>query len=427
MNRSFPFLLLTTIGALGCAEDNGKQGDPLAPIPITCAATPEYASVPPEVDLAPAPRVDVYVDTSYSIAGFLPPSSSSGRSTLRALADEAAAQLQGSTGFQGTVVQPATFGEGISLGWPKDFGPASFKGKRSDLNGVFEQVKSDLGSGNAHSAAVITDLVATGDTKGGIQAAQSLVEWARTATATGSVTVGMLGITARYWGVRDASCRGAAKGAGCWFSEQTGAWQPLTAVVEVPLYVLIFGRSIEQVEHVGKGIQAVVAPSGSRSQWELLVHKEHPRELPMRCEFKNPDPGRPPHFSGARRADGALQCPGSEPFTLDCRGSADSSVSLEGAKSTWPSAGVVAGDNGFEVTIDCGATKAARPAAALQVEAQATFAALPSPWSDWTAASDVTEDALGRTLRLAEFTDLVRSGAPKYSMSCGPIFGASQP
>jgi hypothetical protein len=334
--------------------------------------------------------------------------------------------LQGSTGLAGTSVRTATFGDGIIWKAPV-FRATEFRRKKSDLNAVFAQIKSDLGNGNTHSAAVITDMVATGDTTGGIQAAQSLLEWAQTSTSAGSASVGMLGVKARFWGVRDSKCKGSAKGAGCWFSEQTQVWTPLTTAVEVPLYVLIFGRSEAQVESVSAAMRRSLGLEGDKQQWEVLVRHQAARHLGFTCAYRNPDPAKPPRLR-AVWADGSLRCPGSETFDLSCTvDDGDKGVVFaEDTKASWASVTATPSATGLDLSVSCERYKSRPPDGPLEVHGDALARPADEPWEKWTTASDETGEALGRTLRLKDFTSRVRSTPPVFDITCGPIFEVAQ-
>lgn len=369
----------------------------------------------------------LYLDTSHSMAGFLPPGSSTAEGpTLRTVAQLVPGHLL-NTGSGTTLWHTVDDRVSPPTTHSPRFEQKEFVGSRSDLDDAVRRGLAALDAGRARSMVLITDLVATSDAKGAMGAARPLVDWSRSPSVRdGHFDVGILGVRLPYWGAVTPRCS-APRGLGCWYSEHADRYQPLSAVARRPLYFLIVGRSggterddaaTSAVERAGQALRRAIAELGVETTWELLTAGSRPREASLTCAAHKAGDEGGPQYALFRDRTGVFQCRRDEAVRLSClaelgadgAAAAAQPLGVDSAVASWPEVATAAVAGRLVATVDCAALRRAPPANPLDLDITVVppAAAEDGLWKGWSARSDEVEDQLTSTLQLDLFLDSAR-------------------
>lgn len=356
-------------------------------------------------------RFDIVLDVSSPMAGFLAPAGEGGApSALMRLVELAPDHLARADRQE---VSPLTWwrvAEAFEeLARPERVEVALFSGGASRLDLALGRLRAVLEAGAVESALLLTDLVATGELTGAQGAGRLLGAWARSPLVqSGGMHWGLLGVRAPYWGARSSRCVGQGE-LGCWFSEQTDRFYPLTERAAVPLYALVLGPEAPAVDQIGRGLQAELEARKLEVRWELLTSLSQARPAEASCRaHRLGDPDRP-QYALVLDDESALRCERSETVALSCVLPEKLPFIAERAAANWPAAEVSLADRRLELAIDCAALRRVRPAEPLRLTvAGRGEAPKVDPWEGWSKSSDHEAASLDRTLQLALFLEQAR-------------------
>lgn len=265
--------------------DGAPYGDDLAnELPsLESAALPRWNGAEvnrPEPMAADTATVEIHLDISHPMAGFLPLSGSDA-SPFRVTAQNTAQHLARLYGGAGSfAVRWRGIGHELTrLAGTPNLTRDLFDGRSTRLELSVGSILAGLESGELRAGAIITDLMATGgDTgvTGPVNVANALDAWlASRAVRSGEHHAGILGVRAEYRGVFHPSACPRGPPLGCWYDESLPGFRRLGAVTSVPFYVLALGPDGESVasllSSLLRGIREL--DPDLEAQWELLTHR----------------------------------------------------------------------------------------------------------------------------------------------------------
>jgi len=394
---------------------------------------PVWKAPRPNPDPSPDPgqggRLEIYLDISKPMGGFLPPPELSQESSgFRSLVDEVPNQMVSAAGNTRSAIQWLSVAESLSElpGQPSPLTRKNFKGNQSKLDEALRPMMERLDRGEVKMAALVTDLIATEDLIGAQGAAQALSDWAQSGRVrTGELAIGLFGARVSYWGID--KCKPAADHLGCWFSEQAQQYRPLTRVAKKPFYILLLGRGFDNVDQAGKGLLEAAKKLGLDPQWELLSKSSHPWKIdPTKCQARNAEDPKQGQFALLRNKEGVFQCQRAEAVELVCpipNGALAGSLT---ARVSWDKGALAKIQQDRVVfTIDCAHLRSPQPTKDL-------VAILEGPpeggwseeWKKWSAETDDREQDLGGTLHLEDFIKKVWLRPDRIQMTSDTILKA---
>ena len=432
-------VLAAVLGLGGCNGDGAEAStgdrEPVDTFTVPGAIEPVWADSEP---LAPVPidsaqdqssRLAIYLDVSIPMSGFVPPQSeldSGVGGELRRIAQWIPDQLV--RPYPGVPIEWNSVAEGVdAMGRRPVIRRDIFTGTASRLDLAIEAILTDLRTGRSEGAAIITDLMGTGELIGAQVVAQYLTPWlASEERRANDFHFGLLGVKGTYWGVfRSTLCPPQRGPLGCWFSESEQVWKPmLEGPLAVPFYVLLFGRGSDALNEMARSIERDAASLGIETVWELLTAAGSERgetDLLFRACREDREPCER-QYSLWRDEDGTYGC-----FTRR-RGAqlrstvADPTVSrpteatlrTDASGSSSPFSLEL---DGTELRFDVECASVPDPSTdSLQVIVKGT---LPPPdrpdWSDWSTPTDDTPEHPGATLQLRYFVVDTRHAATPIS------------
>ena len=296
------------------------------------AARPEWDEPPSTNSLEPPEDptvVEIHLDISYPMAGFLPPPSRRDNlSTFQVVTQNVAQHMAGVYGRAGgvTVRWRGVGHELVDLPRTPRIRPALFEGRSTRLDLSIESVLADFHSGRTEAAAIVTDLMATGEgtgVTGPLNVANALGEWLRSENIrSGVFHVGLLGVKAEYWGVtHPTECR-AGPPLGCWYDERLPGFRRLDSVARLPFYVLVLGRGADAVTSVLESLQrgVVELDRNVEAQWELLTRRSLGFDTALSCTAGARGTGdeRQPQYALSVDQQQQHCCVRDDPVTLFC-------------------------------------------------------------------------------------------------------------
>ena len=241
--------LVSVLGLAGCGGDGAEGGDPCSqertgdnePVDSFCVSgtiEPAWADsdpLPPvSIDSAQdqSPRLAVYLDVSSPMSGFVPPpgmESDSGSvpgGELRPVAQWIPDQLV--RAYPGVPIQWYSVAEAVEqMGQRPIIQRDIFTGTQSRLNLAVDSILTHLRTGRSEGAAIITDLMGTGELIGALAVAQYLIPWLASEERRGNdFRFALIGVRGTYWGAFPSYCPRQGGPLGCWFSESIGDWKP---------------------------------------------------------------------------------------------------------------------------------------------------------------------------------------------------------
>ena len=428
--------------------------------PVTGTASP----------LGDPDRVEIHLDISSPMAGYLPPSGDRELSVFQLVAQNAAQHMARVFGGADAPVRWVGVGHELrNLGPRPQIERSVFDGRSTQLDQSMARMLGDFRAGRAEAAALVSDLMATGDVTGPLTLFGALGEWlASPDVRSGAFHVGLFGVKADYWGVRVRGCA-ARPPLGCRFDELRRRWEPIETVERTPVYVLVLGRGAERVVSVMESLQATVdelirgrgVPIEMRS--ELLTRAAAGHETTVACRVGAPGEGDAQYaLSGNDR--GQFCCVRDEVVTLRCdvegeflpttahaawvmtppavpagaAPAAEASGDGNRAATAVPSAAneTTNGDNGTvaalppppdaDARIDgtrlvfdlaCSAVRCGQPAdSMLDLLLEVTGGVMDAGAVDWGGGWSTETGEVGRTLQLQGFVDAVRIAPDRYEL-----------
>ena len=433
---------------IALAAGGGKGTDRVKGLAVPCRILPVWDGSPtPEAVRDPSPgakEIRVYLDTSQPIGGYLPPPGETAEPVFRAVTQLVPGHLVGP--FSGAVRWLGVDSTIHPLRHDLLLSRSLFNGRETRLDLALDDLLKSLESGRAEAAVLVTDLVSTSGPEGAMGAAEPLLRWVRTeGVRSGRYDLGLLAARAEYWGVSSSRCTGPGA-LGCWYSEQSNRYLPMTKVAKRPLYFLFFGLSGEgsdagdigktRVEEAGTSFQSALHDLGLETRWELLTKGSRGRAGSLVCSVSKPRGSAGPkgstdhpedQFALVRTSDGRFECRRNEKVLLSCcvstgnlkgaNGSCNSSgIRLESARASWQEVSVRADKGRLQAIVDCAALREKAPSGPLRFE---DVVASENPvqarsWSDWSTRSDEEERTLLGTLQMNLFVEAVRLRPDHY-------------
>lgn len=364
-------------------------------------------------------RLDIYVDSSLPMGGFLTREAAGPGSAFEAVLRSASNQLVRIDGGASSPV--AFFGVAENLEKVAGHQPLDvrfYRGGQSRLDKALAEIERTLESGETEAALVVTDLIATGEVVGAQGAAQTLRGFMRSAAVrSGQRHLGLLGVKDSYRGVRPAGCAAPAGERGCRFSEQRKKWIPLDENAVVPFYVLVFARGRTEVERVLAGFAEELAELDFEVESEVLSGASAASApQPTACSIAaKADPGHR-QFALFSDREGLFRCVRSEELLLSCPLPPEPRplAADRGRVETWLSYSLQG--ESLEAELDCDRIRNRDFPVELKFSARRE-GNLSEKWSDWSSPSDDRPEDAGRTLRLKEFLEKVRLAPGAYEVA----------
>ncbi len=399
------------------------QEAPLFPATATCKIAADPVGQPPA--LVGGERIAQFLDVSAPVGGFLEPKGEPRNALgIRNLLSQTGPLLQ--EAIPAASLSSWTFANGITEVANGAFSSPKFSGEGSDLREPIQRVQAELTAGSLSAAIIVTDLVGTCDTLGASCAAPPMVAWIRDTALKAGFSVGLVGVRAPYFGVKNRVCPGVGA-VGCRFSENRSAWVKMDAPAEVPLFALVFSRTPTITAKLVASIQGAMDPEGKRSLSEDFTAPRAEQSQPMNCAL-GAEAG-PMAYGWVTSREGRYSCNYQEkPFEVRCKqpalpaGFTSGSPVLDPAWNGFATLGKASAGT-IALTVACRDIDDAAikfPATALSTVASVSEVIERPDWAAWSVPNDSEADALGKTLRLAPFVDLVRSSAvrPARNQTC---------
>lgn len=166
-----------------CPDDTSRV-DEVARLTVTGTAAPAWDE--PETRVAsPAgdPQlVEIHLDISAPMAGYLPPDGDADLSAFQFVAQNAAQHMGRVFGGADAPVRWVGVGHELrDLGARPRIERGVFDGRSTDLDRSMERMLADFRSGRAEAAALVSDLMATGDVTGPVLLLRVLGAWLQSA------------------------------------------------------------------------------------------------------------------------------------------------------------------------------------------------------------------------------------------------------
>ena len=417
---------------LTTACGNGGDGEkPVGKFSRSARATPLWNGAP-SISIPPKPRtkpeaIDVHLDISAPMAGFLPPASNADEpSVLRTATQNVASHLSRLYGGGGVSIRWRAVGHDLCnlQGMPR-FERSLFDGRWSRLTLSIESILSDFQTGHIEAAALVTDLMATGDITGPLAVSNTLSDWLASGDVrSGAFHVGMLAARANYRGWQPAGCPERTSELGCVYNERTGAITPLANVVKIPLYVLVLGKDLKKVEDVIESVRRGILELGQdlEIKHEILTRKSRGFDTTISCIARKPGDHEEnkPQYVIFEDNVGNMKCRRDEPVALSC--SLSNGFELTSASTAFDGNGTTAGlsdaaavrDVGGRLDLDIDCAQLQEFAGPLKLGLTDLVGEITPKWEvDWGEWS--TEiDELGKTLQLEGFVQELRIAPDSY-------------
>ena len=449
------FLAITTAACGGGSSYTSRVED--LP-PLTATATPAWDE--PETGAASPPGdpelVEIHLDISSPMAGYLPPDGDGDLSALQLVAQNAAQHMARVFGSAEARVRWVGVGHELrNLGARPQIERGVFDGRSTQLDQSMERMLGNFRTGRAEAAALVSDLMATGDVTGPLTLFGALGEWLGSADVrTGTFHVGLFGLKADYWGVRVRGCAARAP-LGCRFDELRRRWVALDTVQHIPVYVLVLGRGAERVVSVIESLQATVdelnrgRDAPIETQWELLTRAALGHDATVACRAGTRGDDEPgPQYALFGNEQQQHCCVRDDTVTLFC--DIEGGFEPTAARATWamtsaaggaaappaaetetangddanaataaPPPGADARIDGTRLAFDfaCSAVRCGTPAASgLELLIEATGTVTDAGAVDWRDDWSTETGEVGRTLQLQGFIEAVRVAPDRYRL-----------
>ncbi len=374
--------------------------------------------------------LEIYLDISEPIQGFLPPPTASQEfSGFRSLVNQVPDNLVSIAGGTKSSVSWFFVASKPDGPYPK---PNSiirdlFQGSESRIDKALSQIISKLDGGNTEMAALVTDLIATDELVGAMGAAKALSDWGQKSDQVrrGDLAIGLLGARGSYWGVyRKKKTCVPTREIGCWLSEQAQQWHPLTHhLVKKPFYILILGRDLDNVDRVGKALLEGAKGSGLEAHWELLSGESKSRtQKGLNCRASKADAPGQDQFALLRDNNGYFQCQRAETVALTCDIPAGGRADSLKPRASWTGIRTDLREGKVILAIDCGQIRSTPPTTDLSITIEGEPEGRWSDvWKEWSAETDERQEDLERTLGLKKFIEKVWLRPDRIRMISSPI------
>lgn len=423
--------VLSLVIWLARRSDSGSH--PVKALPVIWRVTPIWKDQLPSANRThrkqEKPRsLDIYLDVSIPMGGFLTPHRSEEFSGFRGLVNQIPDHLVNVAGETTTPVRWFLVASGMTplLGKPELLTQDLFVGTETRLDQAFQQIADGLDRGDTEMAVVITDLIDTEELVGAMGAAKALSDWSHSGRVrTGEFGLGLLGVRTNYWGVHSQKCGTNDEGIGCWFSEQAQQYSHMTQVVKKPFYVLVLGRDLDHVDQLGRALLAGAQKLKLESHWELLSGDSRERIQSGECRASKADEQGQDQYALLLNEDGSFECRRAEAVELDCPTPDGARPDSLKAQASWESVGAQIQNSRLMLSVDCERLRSEPPKTDLIVTLEGDPTGRWSPvWKNWSAATDEREEDIGRTLRLEEFVEKVWLRPDRILMTSQPILKA---
>ena len=354
------------------------------------------------------------------MAGFLLPASNPhDPSVLRTAAQNVASHLFRLYGGGGVAIRWRAVGHDLrNLPAMPRFERTLFDGRWSRLTLSIESILSDFQSGHIEAAALVTDLMATGDIIGPVAVSNALADWlASDDVRSGTFHVGLLATRVNYRGWHPAGCPERTSELGCIYNERTGAITPLANVVKIPLYVIVLGRDFGKVEDVIESVRRGIEEIGQglEIKQEILTRKSRGFDTTILCTAS--DKGEQYVLFEDNR--GNMECRRDETVALSC--SFANGLRLRSASTAFDGNGTPPGlsraavvrdvDDRLALDIDCAQIREFAGPLKLPLTGVGEIAhQWEVDWGEWSTEID----ELGKTLQLEGFVRELRIVPDSY-------------
>lgn len=385
---------------------------------------------------APTEVLDIYLDVSRPMGGFLAPGDDPPSGEFRTVVQWVPDHLLRAYRHEAVPLTwrdvGAVVGPRASPPLPGIFERSRFDARSSRLDLALETMLDDVRTGRADAGALITDLVGTGESTGALALSKPVKDWLRSPDVrSGKLHLGLLGAKATYWGAAHPTVCPLRDGLGCRFSERLNRYVRLEQPAAVPFYVLLAGSGAARVSQVGESIRDDAAEQGVEALWELLTAESRTRPARGTCKALRDD-GKEQYalFVDAADDQRRYRCRRDESVRLACE--FDGGANPVGAVVADPHPAFeakVADGRIVVVEIDCAALRDRPdlPTLHLTVSAAAAAARDLPPWEDWSTTTDETDDSIGRTLQLKYFVEDARLRPDGYRIELPLLRGAGTP
>ena len=435
-------LVLTWSGA--CGSDSGSAPGRIdEPFTVQAEVYPEWREAPtlepalPDSAATSEPTsLAIYLDLSRPMAGYLPLDASSppregsgGTNEFRAVAQWVPDHL--TRVYSTASLQWRGVGHDIrNLSEYPRLERALFDATASRLDLAIQEALVDLRSGRSEGAALISDLLGTGELTGALAVSRYLSDWLDSeGVRTSEFHLGLLGVEASYWGGTASACP-PRSGLGCWYSERGRGWRRLDDVAVAPFYVLLVGRDAESLSTILESIEADAASIGIGTVSELLTAATRPRLAPLTCEASELDGEQRGRQYALLRDEqsGEYSCVRNDAVRLSCDFGGSflpTDVLIGPYRGGVPEGLAIAPPSGVaqvEVDVDCGALRSQErlPDLLLDIEGSVVRSQAP-PWDEWSIETDDLPTFPGKTLQLRYFIEEVRVMPDRYRAELPPI------
>lgn len=443
------FTVSSCIALLGACSTS----PPVAELPVrSSTAKPEWDG-PPIEPIAPLEKptsVEIYLDLSYPMAGFLPPASREDTlSTFHVITQNLAHHMARVYGRTDITFRWRGIGQDLTeLPSPPRLRRDLFTGRSTRLDLAMGRIVADLKSGRTTAAALVTDLMATGDVTGPLGVSSQLRDWLQSdLVRSGEFHMGLFGVEAEYWGVTHPVQCPPGPQLGCWYDERMQRFRRLESMAQFPAYVLVLGMGAEAVTSVMESLRRGIDEMDRvvESRWELVTRKSRGFEVALSCAVGVRGAGdeRKPQYALAVDESGWYDCVRKSTVTLFCEfgGEKESFHPVE-VRAKWMSVGTDSPEgNGqdesaksvltwtttlqdaarvrgtlLEVDVDCTSIQnESLVVDGLVLELEVTGRAVPPDsvevdWSGWSTELA----ALGKTLHLQSFIESIRIDPDRY-------------
>ena len=246
--------VVPAMGLIACGSDAPRGLGPIdEPFSVEASVHPIWRETPPpepavQDSAAPGePRsLTIYLDMSRPMAGFLPLGAASppregsgGTNEFRAVAQWVPDHL--TRVYATAALRWRGVGRDIrDLSEYPRFERSLFDATASRLDMAIQEALADLKSGRSEGAALISDLLGTGELTGALAVSRYFEGWLNSeGVRTSEFHLGLVGVKASYWGGTSSNCA-PSNGLGCWYSERGRGWRRLDDVV------------LARISHTGK-------------------------------------------------------------------------------------------------------------------------------------------------------------------------------
>ena len=422
-------LVACVVPPFACSHDTGDDPLPLKTFELDAEVVPVWKDATaqqPDEKLDQPDVLDLYLDVSRPMGGFLPMRAGSA-SGFRTVVQWVPDHLLRAYGRSEVDLKVRSVGAGI--GPPleatvlQQLDRTLFDATSSRLDQVLAQVLGQLRSGRAEAAALVTDLVGTGESTGALAVSKHLTEWLEsTDVRTCQLHLGLLGAKARYWGATHAQACPVRNGLGCRFSERQNRYVRLDGPAFVPFYVLVFGNSAAKVSDIGEAIRDDATGHGTEARWELLTAGCRTQRTRMTCTASTGEPATE-QYALFREHDGRYRCTRDDTVRLACEFDGGVAPAQVAVVDDPPAFGARTAASRIDVTVDCAALRGGSDLPTLRLDIDGTVGEpddLPA-WEDWSTPTDEPPESVGKTLQLKYFIEDVRLRPDKHRIELPPL------